>query len=108
VHPPLSGEIGTPAKRFPFAFRADQEGQMSEVKYEIVEHDGGWAYKLNEVFSETFPTHQAALRAAEQAAAEQRVPGSSETIEYEDERGKWHTERAEGSDRPQTDVVDKP
>ena len=81
---------------------------MSEVKYVIVEHDGGWAYKLNDVFSETFPTHQAALRAAEQAAAEQRVPGSSETIEYEDERGKWHTERAEGSDRPQTDVVDKP
>jgi hypothetical protein len=79
---------------------------MAEAKYKIVEHDGGWAYKLGDVFSETFRTHEAALRAANRAAAEQRVPGSSETIEYEDERGKWHVERAEGSDRPQTDVVD--
>jgi hypothetical protein len=79
---------------------------MAEVKYKIVEHDGGWAYKLADVFSETFPSHEAALHAAERAAAEQRVPGPSETIEYEDERGRWHTERAEGSDRPQTDVVD--
>jgi len=37
---------------------------MAEVKYKIVEHDGGWAYKLGDVFSETFPSHDAALRAA--------------------------------------------
>jgi Uncharacterized protein conserved in bacteria (DUF2188) len=79
---------------------------MAEAKYRIVEHDGGWAYKLGDVFSETFPTHEAALRAADRAAAEQTVPGASETIEYQDEGGKWHTERAEGSDRPQTDVTD--
>ena len=41
----------TPAKRLQFAFRADLEGQMAEVKYKIVEHDGGWAYKLGDVFS---------------------------------------------------------
>jgi hypothetical protein len=79
---------------------------MAEAKYQIVEHDGGWAYKLGDVFSETFPTHDAALRAAERAAAEQRVPGPSETIQYQEADGKWRTERAEGSDRPQTDVVD--
>ena len=33
---------------------------MSQIVYEIVEHDGGWAYKLNGVFSETFPTRAAA------------------------------------------------
>ena len=79
---------------------------MEKIHYKVVAHDGGWAYKLGDVFSETFPTHEAALRAAEAAAAEQRLPGPSETIEYEDERGKWHTERTEGTDRPQTDVVD--
>jgi Uncharacterized protein conserved in bacteria (DUF2188) len=79
---------------------------MTDVKYEVVEHDGGWAYKVGDVFSETFPSHAAAHRAAERAAAEQRVPGESGMIEYEDARGKWHTERAEGSDRPQTDVAD--
>ena len=80
---------------------------MSEVTYEIVEHDGGWAYKVAGVFSEPFPTHAAALKAAIAAAAEQGVPGDTEQIEFEDEKGKWHTETARGSDRPATVVKDK-
>jgi hypothetical protein len=44
---------------------------MSEIIYEIVEHDGGWAYKANGVFSESFPSHAEARAAAEAAAAEQ-------------------------------------
>ncbi len=40
-------------------------------------------------------------------AAEQRVPGRTEAIEYETADGKWHTETAAGGDRPETDVVDK-
>lgn len=80
---------------------------MSEIVYEIVEHDGGWAYKVNGVFSEPFPTHADALAAAQAAAEEQQVPGSAETIEYEDEKGHWHTETVRGGDRPQTAVKDK-
>jgi hypothetical protein len=80
---------------------------MPEVIYEIVEHEDGWAYKVNGVFSESFPTHAAALRAAQAAAAEQRVPGQTTVIEYEDEQGRWHTETARGSDRPITEVKDK-
>ncbi|MCF8476556.1 MAG: DUF2188 domain-containing protein [Pseudolabrys sp.] len=79
---------------------------MSNVTYEIVEHDGGWAYKVDGVFSEPFPTHAAALAAARAAAAEQRVPGHTEEIEFEDEKGKWHSETASGSDRPETSVKD--
>ena len=37
---------------------------MTDITYRIVEHDGGWAYKLGDVFSETFPDHDAAMRAA--------------------------------------------
>jgi hypothetical protein len=81
---------------------------MPEITYEVVEHDGGWAYKVNGVFSESFPTHAAALKAAERAAAEQRVPGRTRTIEYQDAEGRWHTETARGSDRPQTQVRDVP
>jgi hypothetical protein len=55
---------------------------MSHVTYRIVRHD------------------------ERTAAAEQRVPGHTETIEYEDEKGHWHTETAAGSDRPDTDVED--
>jgi hypothetical protein len=79
---------------------------MSHVTYKIVQHDDGWAYTVDGVYSEAFPTHAAALKAARAAAAEQRVPGSTEVIEYEDEQGKWHTETAPGTDRPETDVQD--
>src|SRR6516165_4000701 len=72
----------------------------------IARHDDGWAYTVDGVFSEPFPTHAAALAAARTAAAEQRMPGHTETIEYEDEKGHWHTETAAGSDRPDTDVED--
>jgi hypothetical protein len=77
---------------------------MTKVVYQIVEHDDGWAYKVGDVFSETFPTHELARRAAEQAAAEQRVGGETTGIDYEDSRGRWHEEVAEGKDRPDTDV----
>ena len=80
---------------------------MSHVTYKIVQHDGGWAYTVNGVFSEAFPNHAAALAAAKRAAAEQRVPGRTEAIEYESPDGKWHTETAAGSDRPETEVEDK-
>jgi hypothetical protein len=41
---------------------------MTKITYEIVEHDGGWAYRLDGVFSETFRGHDMARKAAEQAA----------------------------------------
>jgi hypothetical protein len=80
---------------------------MAHVVYTIVQHDGGWAYKAEGTFSETFPTHDAALKAARRVAGEQRVPGTTEAIEWEDEQGKWHSETASGRDRPDTDVEDK-
>jgi hypothetical protein len=79
---------------------------MARVTYKIVEHDGGWAYTVNGVFSEAFANHAAALAAAKRAAAEQRTPGRTEVIEYETSDGKWRTETAEGGDRPETDVDD--
>jgi len=77
---------------------------MNKVTYEIVEHDGGWAYRVGDVFSEPFPTHDLARQAAERAAREQRVPGATTEISYEDSKGRWHDEKSPGSDRPDTDV----
>jgi hypothetical protein len=79
---------------------------MSHVKYKVVRHEDGWAYTMDGSFSEAYPTHAAALAAARAAAAEQRMPGQTEIIEYEDENGHWHTETASGSDRPDTEVED--
>ncbi len=78
----------------------------SDVTYEIVQHDDGWAYKVDGVFSEAFPTHDDALAAAQSAAAEQELPGEAETIEYEDEKGVWHNETVSGRDRPHAVVKD--
>jgi len=46
-------------------------------------------------------------RRAKRAAAEQRVPGKTEVIQFEDEKGQWHEETARGDDRPSTRVIDK-
>jgi hypothetical protein len=79
---------------------------MTHVTYAVVEHDGGWAYKVGDVFSETFPTRAEAHAAAARAAAEQRLPGADSDIEYEDSSGQWHEELDPGEDRPDTEVKD--
>lgn len=78
---------------------------MAKITYQVVEHDGGWAYKVGDVFSEPFPSHDDARRAADRAAAEQQVGGTTEGIRYQDRDGTWHDEVAEGGDRPSTEVV---
>lgn len=78
---------------------------MTKIHYRVVEHDGGWAYKLNDVFSEPFPSRKAALAAAKRVAAEQHLPGDTVHIEFQDEAGNWHSELSEGDDRPDADVV---
>ncbi|MBU2402712.1 MAG: DUF2188 domain-containing protein [Alphaproteobacteria bacterium] len=80
---------------------------MTKVTYEIVEHDGGWAYRMDGTYSETFRTHGDALAAAKIAAAEQQVAGKTEGISYEDKSGRWHGEVASGDDRPEAEVKDK-
>ena len=77
---------------------------MTKITYKIVEHDGGWAYKVGDVFSEPFRSHDEARRAAEHAAHQQVVPGESTVISYEDKDGRWHDEQSEGSSRPETEV----
>ena len=79
---------------------------MTQITYRIVEHDGGWAYKLGDSFSETFPSHDAAHAAAVAASREQRVPDQTAVIEYARADGEWVTERADGHDRPETVVED--
>jgi len=80
---------------------------MTEITYDIVEHDGGWAYRLDRGLSETFPSHQAALAAVRRVAAEQQVPGETTGISFEDTKGEWHEELAAGDDRPVVHIHDK-
>jgi hypothetical protein len=77
---------------------------MPKMIYEIVRHDGGWAYKVDETFSESFRSHDEARKAAELAASEQAQPGEATVISYEDKEGHWHEEKSAGDDRPKPKV----
>ncbi len=79
---------------------------MTKVVYEIIEHDGGWAFKLGDTISQSFLTHDAAYNAAKRVALEQRRPGETVGISWEDSKGRWHDEIAPGDDRPETEVRD--
>jgi len=79
---------------------------MAKLVYHIVQHDGGWAYKVGDVFSESYQTHDAAAAAAHSAAQKQQQADETEVIEYQDRKGKWHTETARGDDRPETSVIE--
>jgi hypothetical protein len=46
---------------------------MADVTYEIVEYDGGWAYKLGDTISQRYPTRESAMINAEQAAGDQQA-----------------------------------
>lgn len=60
---------------------------MVQITYRIVEHDGGWAYKVGDTFSETFTDHDSARAAAVAASREQKVPDEDTLIEYADPSG---------------------
>ena len=90
----------------PFDLLTLSESPMTDITYNIVEHDGGWAYKVGDTFSETFASHDAALAAAKRAAGEQTLPGEDVGITYEDKNAVWHGEVADGDDRPTTHVRD--
>ncbi len=79
---------------------------MTTVRYEIVEHNDGWAYKVGDVFSERFDTHDDAHAAATEAAARHELGGEVEVISYQDRGGDVDVELADGGDRPQTEVAD--
>lgn len=81
---------------------------MTEVIYRIVPHDGGYAYRVGDVISESYPTEDQAKAAARDAARRQRLADAEaepgETIEYQDETGRWRVERTGPDDRPDTSV----
>ena len=81
------------------------QGMISHISYRVVEHDGGWTYKQGATFAETYGTHDEARAAAVLACREQGVSGETAYIEFQDADGQWITERADGADRPQVDVI---
>jgi hypothetical protein len=76
------------------------------ITYHVVPHEDGWAYRLDDVFSETFPTHDVALRAARSAAERHEASDEDRLISYQTADSSWHDEVAAGGDRPETEIDD--
>ena len=55
---------------------------MARIHYRIVAHDGGWAYKLNDVFSEPFVSKSAALAAAKKSPPSSTFPVTPHTSSF--------------------------
>jgi hypothetical protein len=77
---------------------------MSHVTYQIVEHDGGWAYKVGDCLLRVLCVQGVGADSRPESGSGTNGPGDDEAIEYEDKVGKWHDEDAKGSDRPDTEV----
>lgn len=80
------------------------EDTMTKIVYEIIQHDGGWAYRVGKVISEPFRSRDEAHHAARQAAERQHAGVPQHDIEFEDSNYHWHTERSGAV--PDTDVDD--
>jgi hypothetical protein len=76
------------------------------ITYHVERHDGGFGYRVGDVWSEPFPSHDQALRAAKSAAARQQLGGDDVSISYQLADGRWQSEDVDGGDRPMTEVVD--
>jgi hypothetical protein len=85
---------------------AEEDNCMTTITYHVGEHDGGYGYRLGDVWSETYPDHDSALAAAKSAAQRQHIEGRDAEIFYQLADGRWQTEHADGDDRPDTEVVD--
>ena len=70
------GCIGTVQKTFELGSVQSKKDRMTDIVYEIVEHDGGWGYKLGDVFSETYPSKELVTTAANDVAERQQLPES--------------------------------
>lgn len=78
---------------------------MTEVIYEIGEHDGGWAYKVGNVYSDPIAPAKAFMQPRPKSLWNSACPGETEAIQFEDAKGQWHTETAQGGDRPRPEII---
>ena len=77
---------------------------MSKLTYEIVEVEGGFAYRVGDATSETFPSRDDARAAADEAAKRVQSDVDKAAASDEGDARRWHDEM---SNEPghETDVI---
>lgn len=78
---------------------------MTKPNYEIVERDGGYAWKLGDAFSETYPTRDAASAAAIEDSARRQSGTARATAQSDGDARRWHNEMADNDTGHETDII---
>ena len=62
---------------------------MADITYQVAPHDNGWAYKLGNTLSETYPTADEAIVHAKDAASRQKIGDGDALLAYPAPDGGW-------------------
>jgi hypothetical protein len=62
---------------------------MADITYQVLPHDNGWAYKLGNTLSETYPTADEAIVHAKDAASRQKIGDGDALLAYPAPDGGW-------------------
>jgi hypothetical protein len=65
---------------------------LGRFVYQVVRHENGWAYRLEQTYSRVFPTQLDAKAAAKDAARKMHEPGDETLVHVEDRPLHWRTE----------------
>ena len=78
---------------------------MMKPNYEIVERDGGYAWKLGDALSETYPTREAANAAAIEDSHKRESGNGRKTAQAEGDARRWHNEMTDNDTGHETDII---
>lgn len=78
---------------------------MTKLNYKIVEREGGYAWKLGDAFSETYPTRDAARAAAVDDANKRQSGRGQTTAQSDGDARRWHNEMADNDTGRETDII---
>jgi hypothetical protein len=67
---------------------------LGQFHYQVIRHQRGWAYRLEDTYSRVFPTQWEATAAAKAAAIKMREPGDETLVRLQDGGSSWRLELA--------------
>ncbi len=71
---------------------------MGTFYYMVVPREGGWSYRLENTFSQVFPTQAAAIEAARAEAVRMHEAGDDTEVRSFGADQQWRTEWVHGAD----------
>jgi hypothetical protein len=67
---------------------------LGQFHYQVIRHQRGWAYRLEDTYSRVFPTQWEAVAAAKSAAIKMHEPGDETLVRVQDGGSNWRLELA--------------